>query len=96
MSVYRDENQCPVLETSAIKPKSFYAAGKLFSDKYLDGKELNKDYYPPSLDNQFLAYSAAKKFADENGIKIYNATRGGKLEVFERVDFDSLFPAEIR
>ena len=26
-----------------------------------------------------------------NGIKIYNATRGGALEVFERVDFDSLF-----
>lgn len=38
-----------------------------------------------------LAYSAAKKYADSNGIKIYNATRGGKLEVFERVDFDSLF-----
>ena len=37
------------------------------------------------------AYLASKKYADENNIKIYNATRGGKLEVFERVDFDSLF-----
>lgn len=36
-------------------------------------------------------YKAAKKYADTNNIKIYNATRGGKLEVFERVDFDSLF-----
>ena len=25
------------------------------------------------------------------GIKIYNATRGGKLNVFERIDFDTLF-----
>lgn len=37
------------------------------------------------------AYKSAKKYADEHGIKIFNATRGGKLEVFERVDFDSLF-----
>ncbi len=45
----------------------------------------------PSLYKTELAYKAAKKYADEHGIKIYNATRGGKLEVFERVDFDTLF-----
>lgn len=38
-----------------------------------------------------LAYSSAKNYCDEHGIKIYNATRGGKLEVFERVEFDKLF-----
>ena len=38
-----------------------------------------------------LAYQAAKRYAESHGIKIYNATRGGKLEIFERVDFDSLF-----
>lgn len=37
------------------------------------------------------AYEKAKEYADKHGIKIYNATRGGKLEIFERVDFDSLF-----
>ena len=37
------------------------------------------------------AFKSAKKYAELNGIKIYNATRGGRLEVFERVDFDSLF-----
>ncbi len=40
------------------------------------------------------AYTEAKRYADTHGIKIYNATRGGKLEVFERVDFDSLFDKE--
>ncbi len=35
-------------------------------------------------------YEVAKNFADTHGVKIYNATRGGKLEVFERVDFDEL------
>lgn len=42
-------------------------------------------------DRMVLSYRAAKKYADEHGINIYNATRGGALEVFERVDFDSLF-----
>lgn len=42
-------------------------------------------------DGMTNAYIAAKQYADAHGIKIYNATRGGKLEVFERVDFDSLF-----
>ncbi len=37
------------------------------------------------------AYKATRKYADEHGIQVINATRGGKLEVFERVDFDSLF-----
>lgn len=36
-------------------------------------------------------HKIAKEFAESHGVKIYNATRGGKLEVFERVDFDSLF-----
>jgi hypothetical protein len=36
-------------------------------------------------------YGFAREYAEARGIKIYNATRGGKLEVFERVDFDSLF-----
>lgn len=37
------------------------------------------------------AFDAARMFGDKLGICIYNATRGGKLESFERVDFDSLF-----
>lgn len=44
-----------------------------------------------SEESMILAYKAAKKYADEEGIKIYNATRGGMLEVFERVKFDDLF-----
>jgi UDP-glucose 4-epimerase len=35
MSVYGDENTCPVLETSLLKPKSFYAVGKIASEHYL-------------------------------------------------------------
>ena len=37
------------------------------------------------------AYRIAKDEFEKNNRKIYNATVGGKLEVFERVDFYSLF-----
>ena len=37
------------------------------------------------------AYISAKNYADVHGIKIYNVTRGGDLDVFERLDIDKLF-----
>lgn len=39
----------------------------------------------------YEGWCQAKKMAEERHIIIKNATRGGKLEVFPRVDFDSLF-----
>lgn len=37
------------------------------------------------------AFEAAKRLSVPFGLKIFNATRGGRLETFDRVDFDSLF-----
>lgn len=37
------------------------------------------------------AYKYAERYSRENGFRIYNATRGGYLEVFDRVDLDSVF-----
>lgn len=56
--------------------------------KHFDGYEGH-----PIMDEEkkmLLTYQVAKKYADEHSLHIYNATRGGKLEVFERVDFDEL------
>ena len=36
------------------------------------------------------AYQYAKDFLADSDVKIFNATRGGALEIFPRVDFDSL------
>ena len=36
------------------------------------------------------AYQAAEDYSRQNGFRIYNATRGGKLEVFERVNLDEI------
>ena len=46
--------------------------------------------YAP-LDIMQGAYENANKVCSNNNIRIFNATRGGHLEVFKRVDFDSLF-----
>ena len=35
-----------------------------------------------------LAYQYAEKYSRENGFRIYNATRGGYLEVFERISLE--------
>lgn len=37
------------------------------------------------------AYEFMAKETKAHGIHVYNATRGGRLEAFERVDFDTLF-----
>lgn len=42
-------------------------------------------------DQMKMSYMVAAEYAKNNKIKIYNATRGGKLEVFDRVEFDDLF-----
>lgn len=38
-----------------------------------------------------IAFDYAERYSRGHGFRIYNATRGGKLEVFERVDFKGLF-----
>lgn len=37
-----------------------------------------------------ICYEVMKKYCNENGIAIYNATRGGHLEVFPRINFDDI------
>lgn len=45
---------------------------------------------PASIVDMEISYSEARKYADKHNIKIYNATRGGHLEIFERFDFDKI------
>lgn len=46
---------------------------------------------PPVYAIAELAYTKGYEECTKRNIKICNATRGGKLEVYPRVDFDSLF-----
>ncbi|WP_235821764.1 6-hydroxymethylpterin diphosphokinase MptE-like protein [Gottfriedia acidiceleris] len=75
-----------------------------FSEIYLLGVDCNyslnspqhfKDYGYKETSSEAVirmisAYKEAKKYAERNQIKIYNATRGGMLDVFERVNLDDI------
>ena len=50
-----------------------------------------KKWHDPQLEKTLLNYKLAKLMFEASDRKIYNATVGGKLEAFERVDFESLF-----
>lgn len=56
---------------------------------FYEEEDLKNNIWPKEIN--IKAYETAKKYAEKNNIIIKNATRGGRLEVFDRVDFDSLF-----
>lgn len=72
---------CNHMEEIEREERKFY---KAISKRY-------NETYIADIDFQLAGYLAAKEYADFHNIKIYNATRGGKLEVFQRVNFDNLF-----
>lgn len=61
--------------------------------KSAEKEQFKKHYQSPEymLARSTKAFEAAKWYADKHEIRIFNATRGGELEVFERIDFDLFF-----
>ena len=59
---------------------------------YFEGSTAsNEGINLPRVVESSMAYMTARKFADKhNDFSVYNATRGGKLEAFERADFDKI------
>ena len=72
-------------------------AGNIITDNsvkdYFDGDYAStmKKKMIPNLEATTRSYVETRQFFEPRGVKIFNATRGGKLEVFPRVDFDDLF-----
>ncbi|MDB4666626.1 DUF115 domain-containing protein [Akkermansiaceae bacterium] len=62
-----------------------------FSEDYNVDKD---DLYIPNTEESTQTYVDAKYYLDQMGVKVFNATRGGKLEVFERADFDRLMSSD--
>jgi hypothetical protein len=46
------------------------------------------------VQRSLYAYEQLRRYADQHGHHIYNATRGGKLEIFERADLDEVLANE--
>lgn len=52
-------------------------------------------WHDPNVNVMLQAYRKARDYASKAGIRIHNATIGGELEVFPRVDFHQLFPDHV-
>lgn len=88
LAVYMGFKEIYLLGVDATTSKEFFDENSHFTKKYLErSTTLLRNY----SERACCAYQAAKNYADGNGIKIFNATRGGELEIFERVNFDDLF-----
>lgn len=85
---YNQKQTCNYFEQVSI-PREFPPEERTdhFCDNYFKEGELVSI---SDLHSVGLAYEKAEQYSRENGFRIYNATRGGNLEIFERVDFDEL------
>ncbi len=65
---------------------------------HFDPNYFGKGYrwHDPMVERMEQGYAKAGKFFEKYGQKIYNATAGGKLEVLERVDYNSLFDKNVK
>jgi len=46
---------------------------------------------PASISEMSKSYKVAKLYSESKGVKIFNSTRAGHLEVFDRLDLDIIF-----
>lgn len=76
------------IETNGMEWKSNSDDPNHFHPDYF-GK--GKRWHDPQLWRMEKAYNKARKVFERSGRQIANATSGGKLEIFQRVDYDSLF-----
>lgn len=97
LAVYMGIKDIYIIGTDHHFHKSINAKGEViidptakdyFCNTYNQDKE---ELYIPNTDESTYTFIAAKKYADAHGIRIFNATRGGKLEVYPRVNFDNIF-----
>jgi hypothetical protein len=56
-----------------------------------DYRHSGDKWLEPNEECQIKALQSAKQFTKNNNVEIYNASRKTKLEVFDKIDFDSLF-----
>lgn len=68
-----------------------YSGKKQYVNGVVDPKLMSQDAAYKTQQKMIDSYKYISKQLTKRNIKVYNATRGGELEVFERIDFDSLF-----
>ncbi len=86
------------MDFSYALPESTKVEGCNYTSQEDDLNHFHPDYFgkgkkwhDPKLDRVLMNYENCKKEFEADNRKIYNATIGGQLEIFERKDYVSLF-----
>ena len=86
------------MDFSYVIPDSAERKGDVLTSTEDDPNHFHPDYFgkgktwkDPKLDRVLANYRLADAMFRTDGRRIVNATAGGKLEIFPRVDYDSLF-----
>jgi hypothetical protein len=73
-------------ENTSINVPHFYD-----SRSTSNSNQYSVEHYQTTIFAQKYQYLRLKQYAQKNGFTIFNATEGGKLELFDRVKFEELF-----
>ncbi len=86
------------MDHSYTRPPDLIELGDEWTSQGPDANHCHPDYFgaglhsrAPRTDRMEKAYDAARRCFERDGRRVVNASVGGKLEVFERVDYHALF-----
>ncbi|MEZ5928548.1 MAG: glycosyltransferase [Parvularculaceae bacterium] len=86
------------VDFSYVIPESAIRKGDIILSTEDDPNHFHGDYFgkgktwkDPKLHRVKLNYELARDMFEADERKVYNATKGGALEVFERADYDAIF-----
>lgn len=94
LAVYMGINEIYIIGCDNTYAKEIRKDGVIVSNgvnSYFDSANPKDQATAAATWQMNIAYENARKYAEKHGIQIFNATRGGCLECFHRVDFDELF-----
>jgi hypothetical protein len=80
-AIFEDQEQTQIVGGADNDPNHFS------QDYFGQGRK----YHQPYPEKMIFSYQQVKQVCDRLGIQIFNATVGGKLEIFPRVDINTLF-----
>ena len=83
-----------VPDTTKIEGSSDFLISTENDDpNHFDPGYFGKDsrWHQPKPERMIMHYAKAKDVCDDLGVKVINATVGGKLEVFPRIDYVDIF-----
>lgn len=74
------------------KGKTIHREGK--NHFYDDSEHKERERNATNIKKLNNAYRTAKNYCDFHNIKIYNASKGGKLDIYEKIDLDTVLKGE--